>query len=289
MHKFLRAAGFSDINKKGLKQIIKDIIAHPEQIKVTSDSEGNEFAELSRDFAPGIGIMVRGTYEDNDEFQMEYYYPYLRADELSTQEQIEIQKHSEKESYAGISDELSLGVTLIFYMQNVAEYLSEKSTRKNLLLNGAKLSSLAIDGKILLPVEKKEEKQGDSYYKYQERNRLLSQARDGDEDAIESLTLEDMDTYSIVSRRVMYEDILSIVTSYFMPYGIESDQYSILGEILNYKIVKNYLTKEILYCMKVECNDIIFDVCINEKDLLGKPEIGRRFKGNVWMQGRVCL
>ena len=98
-----------------------------------------------------------------------------------------------------------------------------------------------------------------------------------------------MDTYSIVSRRVMYEDILSIVTSYFMPYGIESDQYSILGEILNYKIVKNYLTKEILYCMKVECNDIIFDVCINEKDLLGKPEIGRRFKGNVWMQGRVCL
>jgi hypothetical protein len=41
--------------------------------------------------------------------------------------------------------------------------------------------------------------------------------------------------------------------------------------------------------MKIECNDIFFDVCINEKDLMGQPAIGRRFKGNVWMQGTVCL
>jgi hypothetical protein len=32
-----------------------------------------------------------------------------------------------------------------------------------------------------------------------------------------------------------------------------------------------------------------FDLTINEKDLLGEPEVGRRFKGNVWMQGTVCL
>ena len=31
------------------------------------------------------------------------------------------------------------------------------------------------------------------------------------------------------------------------------------------------------------------DVCINEKDLLGEPAIGRRFRGNVWMQGNLCL
>ena len=30
-------------------------------------------------------------------------------------------------------------------------------------------------------------------------------------------------------------------------------------------------------------------VCINEKDLLGEPAIGRRFRGNVWMQGNLCL
>ena len=83
----------------------------------------------------------------------------------------------------------------------------------------------------------------------------------------------------------MNEDIFSIVSSTFMPYGIESDQYSILGEILDYTIVE----KEHIYCMKIECNDLIFDVCINSKDLIGEPAVGRRFKGNIWMQGRVQL
>ena len=39
--------------------------------------------------------------------------------------------------------------------------------------------------------------------------------------------------------------------------------------------------------MTVESNDLTFDVCINRKDLLGEPEVGRRFKGTVWMQGSV--
>ena len=29
------------------------------------------------------------------------------------------------------------------------------------------------------------------------------------------------------------------------------------------------------------------DVCINEKDLLGEPKEGRRFKGVIWLQGRL--
>ena len=39
--------------------------------------------------------------------------------------------------------------------------------------------------------------------------------------------------------------------------------------------------------MHLERNDVEFDVCINAKDLLGLPEVGRRFKGNIWMQGTV--
>ena len=122
-----------------------------------------------------------------------------------------------------------------------------------------------------------------------ERNQLMAQARDGDEEAIESLTLEDMDTYAIISKRIVKEDVLSIVKSTFMPYGIESDQYSILGEIIDYTKVENSYTKETMYELKLVCNDLHFDVCINEKDLLSEPEIGRRFKGNVWMQGSLCI
>ena len=47
MHKFLRAIGFSDITKKDLEMILDEVIARPEIMKITKDSEGNEFAELS--------------------------------------------------------------------------------------------------------------------------------------------------------------------------------------------------------------------------------------------------
>ena len=72
-----------------------------------------------------------------------------------------------------------------------------------------------------------------------------------------------------------------------MPYGIESDQYSILGEILDYQVIENRLTQEKLYVLNINCNDLVFDVCINSKDLMGEPAIGRRFKGIIWMQGTI--
>ena len=288
MHKFLKSIGFSDFKKKDLEIILNEIIARPQMVKVTKDSEGNEFAELSKEFATNVGITVRGNYLENDKFEMEYYYPYFYGTSLTTQEEITVEKHSEKESYAGVCEDSNIGVTLIFYLQNIADYLSEKNRRPSgQKMYGAYLSGLSVDGSILLPIEKFKEKANKC--RYSERSQLVAQAREGNEEAIESLTLEDMDMYSILSRRVMNEDIFSIVSSTFMPYGIESDQYSILGEILDYTIVENSITKEHIYCMKIECNDLIFDVCINSKDLIGEPAVGRRFKGNIWMQGRVQL
>jgi hypothetical protein len=289
VHKFLRAIGFSDIRKKDLETILNDIIERPDLLKITKDSEGNEFAELTCEYAPKLGIRVCGTYEENDHFHMEYYYPYMEGESLTTQELIEVQKHAEKESYAGICDDVHLGVTLIFYIQNVADYLSQLRLQNQVNIQGAQLTALSAEGMVLLPIVKRKEKRDDIDCKRQERSRLIAEARDGNEEAIESLTLEDMDTYSVISRRAMTEDVLSIVTSYFMPYGIESDQYAILGEILEFSLVENRWTQEQIYCMKIECNDLIFDVCINEKDLLGEPAVGRRFKGNVWMQGNLCL
>ena len=288
MHKFLKSIGFSDFKKKDIEIILNEIIARPQMVKVTKDSEGNEFAELSKEFATNVGITVRGNYLENDKFEMEYYYPYFYGTSLTTQEEITVEKHSEKESYAGVCEDSNIGVTLIFYLQNIADYLSEKNRRPSgQKMYGAYLSGLSVDGSILLPIEKFKEKANKC--RYSERSQLVAQAREGNEEAIENLTLEDMDMYSILSRRVMNEDIFSIVSSTFMPYGIESDQYSILGEILDYTIVENSITKEHIYCMKIECNDLIFDVCINSKDLIGEPAVGRRFKGNIWMQGSVQL
>ena len=291
MHKFLRAIGFSDITKKDLEIILEEITEHPNMMKITKDSDGNEFAELSIEYAKNMGITLRGTYYEDDSFVVDYYFPYFYGTEISTREMIDIEKHAEKESYAGVCDDVRIGVTLIFYLQNVADYLSERSHGfQNTEITGAVLSGLSTEGKILLPILQKEKAQSKVFgNNRKDRSQLIAEAREGNEEAMESLTLDDMDTYSCISRRIQNEDILSIVSSTFMPYGIESDQYSILGDIIDMAEEKNRLTKEKIYCLKVRCNDMIFDVCINEKDLMGEPAIGRRFKGNIWMQGSIYL
>ena len=115
----------------------------------------------------------------------------------------------------------------------------------------------------------------------------MNAARKGDQAAIETLTFDDMDLYSKVSKRLANEDVFSIVDTYFMPYGVECDQYSVLGEITDMKLVTNGLTGEKVHILTLCCNDLNLKVAINSIDLLGEPAVGRRFKGSVWLQGQV--
>lgn len=288
MHKFLRAIGFSKLNKDQLEVLFEQILKAPTVRKAATDSEGNEFAEISKEFGEFFGISLRGIYREDDTFEIEYYYPYLCGKSISTREPAEVEKHAEKESYAGICDEVRIGVTLIFYLQNVVDYLAVRKNKGYInMADGVILGALSTEGKILLPVNKAENKVHSQKEKGTERTNLIAAAREGDEDAIENLTLEDIDTYSLLSRRITHEDVLSIVDSYFMPHGIECDQYAILGKITDFSLLQNHVTEENVYCLEILCNDMNFSVCINEKDLLGEPEIGRRFKGNIWMQGSI--
>lgn len=289
VHKFLKSIGFSKFNKKReLNVLIEQIVKQPDKKLVYRNEDGSTFAELSKSFGDLIGLAVRGEYNEENVFETDYFYPYFQGSVVSTSEHVDVERHAEKESYAGVCDEIKIGVTLIFYLQNVIEYLGRKESMPCLSyhLNPATttLAALSSNGKILLPIQKTEQ---EMKYKDDDRYHLITAARDGDEDAIESLTLEDIDTYSMISRRIMYEDVLTIVSSYFMPYGIESDQYSILGEIQDFHYIENKMTHEQLCILNVVCNDLTFDVCINRDDLLGEPAVGRRFKGDIWMQGNI--
>ena len=289
MHSYLRSIGFRNMKKKQeIKSLIDDIIKNPDVKKITEDEHGNVFAELSREFGQYMGIAVRGEYVNDTDFQMDYYYPYFIGSGVSTEEKVEVEKHSDREAYAGVCDEMRIGVTLIFYLQNVIEYIQESQSK-----NGRKvpvnttISALSAGGKIVLPGYKNETQIKDSEKYNSNRTHLMAAARDGDEEAMESLTLEDIDTYSMISRRIIREDILTIVDTYFMPYGIESDQYSIMGEILDFCTIENRQTAEKCYILTLDSNHLIFDVCINQEDLMGEPAPGRRFKGVIWMQGQI--
>lgn len=289
MHQFLKSIGFSNFKKKDLDLLLQDVLLNPTN-KITYEREdGTTFVEISKEYGNFFGIALRGEYDDHDLFQMEYYFPYFCGTSLTTSESIDIEQHADRESYAGICDEVRLGVTMIFYLQNVIECFSHK--RKDGYRNTPALtylSGLASKGTIILPLQKDNKQIENNKKVSSNRNHLIAAARNGDEEAIENLTLEDIDTYSMLSRRIMFEDILTIVDTYFMPFGIESEQYSVLGEIMDLRLEKNQMTSQEIYAMTLKCNDMDFDVCINKNDLLGEPEIGRRFKGIVWMQGTVA-
>ena len=289
IHSFLGAVGFRGLKRTtDLYDILEDVINYPDTQHAEKDSNGNTFVECKKMFGDDFGIAVCGDYTDNNEFHMEYYYPFLIGNGITTDEVIEIERHSEKESFAGICDDMRLGVTLIFYVQNSTEVLAERNLHGR-YRNGlsATLSGLANYGKVLLPIQKTEAQVKQREKSTENRIRLIAEAREGNQKAMENLTLQDMDAYAAISKRIVKEDILSIVETSFMPFGIQSDQYSIIGEIIDCSKQKNHFTEESVWLLTISCNDLIFDISINEKDLLGEPEVGRRFKGRIWMQGNV--
>lgn len=285
MHSFLRSVGFSQITKNTeLYPFIQMTIDAPDMRNSYEKPDGELFVELKKEFGYRTGLAVCGNYIE-DTFQVEYYYPYFRGSYESTQEEIEIERHADKNSYAAICDDMRMGITLIYYLQNISEFFKHTNGQMISKTGTSVLSALSTEGKIILPIEQYDESRKKHIRRLQKRSNLISAAKDGDEEAIESLTVEDMDMYSMLSRRVANEDLLTIVESSIMPYGVESDQYAVIGEILDMSHSKNMVTGENMVIMTINSKDMIYDICINEKDLLGEPQIGRRFKGKIWMQG----
>lgn len=288
MHRYLRAVGFSSVQKKeDFDELIRFTSECYQTEETAVTAEGEEFSERRKAFAEQMGLLVRGIYNENDEYQAEYCIPYFTGKTERFYEDMVIERHAEKESYAGVCDDMNLGVSLIFYLQNVTEYLNRRRYgRMESVSTSLILSGLSVEGKILMPVYQKMPVVSE-IKSNQERNRMIQAARDGDEDAIENLTLEDMDTYYMISRRIEEEDVFSIVTTHFMPCGVECDHYNVMGEILNVDLRENNKTHEKIYVMTIESNGIILDVCINQQDLMGEPAPGRRFRGIIWLQGVV--
>lgn len=287
MHIFLKAVGFSKVNsRKEMKEIILDVVKNYDEKNVVEDHPDGTFAEFSRYYGNDCGITVCGQYDDNDRFHVEYYYPFFKGTGISTQEQVTVERYADRDAFAGACDDLRIGITLIFYLQNAAECMKERR-KQNVGKQPLTLSGLAGEGKILFPVLKDKEAVKVERESVKNRSSMIEAARNGDEEAMENLTMEEMDTYSMISNRIVHEDILSIVDSYFMPQGIQCDQYSILGEIIDFHSYNNLITDEELIQMTVESNNMRFDVCINREDLLGEPAVGRRFKGKIWLQGQL--
>lgn len=252
MHKFLRAVGFSTCTRRHeLEELLDRADTEAELIRLVHDKNGDTRAQKIVFVGRRIGISLCGTMSDDDRFEREFYFPWHEGNCITTQAPCQIQKHAEKDAFSGICDEKGLGVSLIYYLQNQLEYMEKDLNHQKICyVSSVMMSGLSVEGKILLPMQKNKDSK-----------------------------------VSILD----CPDIYSVVETCFMPYGVECDQYSIVGEITEVEELENRWTGELIYSITVNCNGLNFQVCINAADLMGIPAPGRRFKGSVWMQGIATI
>ena len=289
MHQYLKSIGFEEIQtRKELKELLAETKNTFTDQMIISYQRESDFCEYRKEYGDRIGMILCGEMDEEESFETEYYVPYMEGEGVTTYADVTIEHRMDKEAYVGICEDEKVGISLIFHIQNGVEYMKEARLRTSFAQEvTVTFSALANEGRILFPVKKIERAAENKVEEQNNRKRLLNAARNGDQSAIETLTLDDIDTYSKVSRRLVTEDVLSIVDTYIMPYGVECDQYAILGVILELEKMQNWKTGKELYRMRLDVNELIFDLCVPVDQLLGEPEVGRRFKGNIWLQGYI--
>jgi hypothetical protein len=250
--------------------------------------------QLEKDFTDNrldrMGISLVGECDLLGSISIEHYYPYIKGDYTMEYESISVEKQTDKESYAGVCEDYRLGMTLIFYIINTADYAKSKwFNYSNRGITKVKFSALSNSGTVLLGVSRTKKQLEYERELKKNHDSLLAAARNGDNEAIENLTIDDMDTYTMISNRIKNEDMLSIIDTSFMPCGVECDHYSIIGNILEVKNIINTATGEVVYNLAIEANDVYMNVAINSIDLQGEPAPGRRFRGEIWLQGTILL
>lgn len=254
------------------------------------EEEDGVFCEYRLDLAGGLGLSMTGNMDEEEDFSMGQIEPFLMPDAVTTMEEVFVEQKIDNRSFAGICDDLRIGTTLIFRLLNPVDYLCFGSFEE-LPFPGTSvwLSSLSIEGTVVLPLKKSAYDAQVIEDRARRRTQMMEEAMDGDEQSMQAITMEDMETYSDLLDKVADYDILSLVDSFFIPTGAECDTYYILGDILSCRKAINPYSLDRIHILCVRCCGIEFTVGINDKDLYGQPEPGRRFKGVIWLQGIISF
>lgn len=289
MHTYFDSVGFRKVRgARSTERLMRDAVMNFDHKKVYKNEENRIRGEFSKEYAEHLGLTVCGEFDETGNFHPEFQFPYFRGRTVSMKQFIDYDKHTATDSYGGICEDPRIGTSVIFYLINGGEYESVLGSGwKNDHPCNLKLSALAKSGTVLLPVYKTPQDEQAENRRREEYLKLVAGAREGNEEMIDALTEDDMNSYNILQKRVMKEDILSIVDTYFQPAGIECDLYNICGNIVSCEKVTNRYTSETVWEMQIESCDVYFDLCINAAALEGEPSAGARFRGKIWLQGTV--
>lgn len=288
MHTYFSCAGFS---KYIVRSEVKNILDRLQEdniknINISRNEEDELIWEVYAKISESIRICIDGYIDEkNGDLVRERYFPCLFSRDISSMAESKVYRLVDYEHYSVIVDDSRLGISIIYRMVNNLEYISRKNKKLPTKVLVNYISAWAKSAKIILPLFKTFEQA--EFEKIESMNRFtrIDAAKNGDELAMEVLSEEDMMLYDMATRRLEYEDIYSIVETCIVPNGVECEIYSIVGDIVNFRMEENIYTKEKIYIFTVNCKDIVFDMAVAEKKLEGDPKIGRRIKADIWMQG----
>lgn len=298
MHLYARSVGLSEITSKNtmdhmLNTFVDEAIKNNRvRYNVDNDSvDGFYEAQIDREmmsYSNVAGLTIRGIFNPEIAvFEPAFYFPYIKGNTPRFNTELFIERQTDKEAYMVHCNEPRREVAPIFFMNNIVEFLDNEKGKKYLTDRFVYLSGLSVEGKIILPIMQTKEQIDKCKAATNKRNQLVDMALQGNPDAIDNLTMDDYDMLTNLCQRIKTEDIYSIVNTSFIPSGLECDNYSVVGNILEVECLKNMITGEEVYYMLLECNDNMINVAINKKDLYGLPQKGYRFVGKIWLQGAI--
>jgi len=284
---YIQALGFNAYDDKDKAEIlVNDIVKNSTRKYISNYNKDHIKVEYYKEYGDNFGLLVRGILNDKEELSVYSLLPQSIGSRITDTHEVDVIKVDKKDVYNGYCEEGKSGTPISFYLQNVIDYLDIED-KDEVYIEGIRLVSYCIEGTVILPIEKDEEEllldeEVDSF-----REELLEQARLGDEDALDMLEDEVMEASEILQERLKSEDILSILEGFFVPIDDTDDTYSILGEIYKVEKKKNNFTNEFIYLIYLKCMNLYLDVYISEKELVGVPTVGMRFKGTAWVHGLI--
>lgn len=214
MKQNLKAIGFSEINNSKLSNMLTEVLSNPSCKYIIGKDREDIFIEYIKYFGKGIGITVRGYFDDNEEIIIENWAPYVETTNKLEVSEVDIDVNEKKEYFA-ICEEEETGNEIEFYLQNVVDFLNIEDD-EDATITGAYIVGLAIEGTIILPikkdfVDKVIEVEQAKFYK-----NLVKLMREGDNEAKQILQIQQEEMTESISARLDKEDLFSVIEGYFL-------------------------------------------------------------------------
>lgn len=284
MHKYLRAIGFTDLTDAEFHRFIWKEVIQDDNISSRVETGGGAYdVEYRLRLNEKVGLSALVSFID-DIPNLRYYYPYYNTYDYVMEGVCTIEGHIMTDTYSGVLEDMDTGLSLIFFLNNPMDYRRRSVLGDTMDYSGVALSAFSNEGIVILPVVKNED---DLSQVGIDVTAELEDIFDSDDEDVDILTAEDFSIYDMLSDRMETEDLYSVVAESLMPCGVECDQYSVIGDILDIEESSNVMSGEKLWFIHVSCNDAVFYICMRQADLTGEPLRGRRIKCRIWMQGNV--